>query len=576
MKVLLFVFIYGVLACLATNGIAQHHSPLASRSPDKQVLLPAMPGTSCTAPVIGYVPGEILERPVPLRTNLGKFHDPVTTNSAEAQAFYNQGVAYLHGYVWIEAARSFHQALRHDPKMAMAYVGLSRAYTQFRDYGDARRMAQKAEELANEVSEKERLRIKAQLARMAAIDSLHNEKLLKQYREALDAALAADMDNAELWLLRGNAEEALATGIGQQGKMATVPYYEAALSRSPEHPAAHHYLIHTYENLGDFQKAEAHGSKYAKKSPAVPHALHMYGHDLMKTGQIPAAIEYLGRADSLEQAYHNGERISPELDWHHGHNMALLGMSHRYLGQTKRAENLFRNIMSLKPFFDDYAFMFKADLIALLLSQERAKEVLQIVNTGKDRNALEEAFDNINAGRAYLILNKLPEAKASKARAEALMPEVGKIMPEWPGFAAFFTRTYIDFLDGLIHFQDPSTRMYGADKLRTHGQLIRNFFRGPDQWIAGLYELEDIARLARARGDWKLAADITDMLFTHDPHYAGSKYAKAQVLEQSGDKQAATQLYAEAAQLWADADNASQEILMARKKGAKIKAGLNK
>jgi len=55
---------------------------------------------------IGWVPREILERPVSLREGIGKISDPVTTPSQEAQAFYNQGVAYLHSYVWIEAARS--------------------------------------------------------------------------------------------------------------------------------------------------------------------------------------------------------------------------------------------------------------------------------------------------------------------------------------------------------------------------------------------------------------------------------------------------------------------------------------
>ena len=52
------------------------------------------------------------------------------TKIAEAQRFYDQGLAYLHSFVWIEAARSFHQALRHDPNLALAHVGLSYAYIE--------------------------------------------------------------------------------------------------------------------------------------------------------------------------------------------------------------------------------------------------------------------------------------------------------------------------------------------------------------------------------------------------------------------------------------------------------------
>ena len=74
------------------------------------------------------VPREILDRPVPLRAGIGTVHEKVSTPSAEAQAFYDQGLAYLHSFVWIEAIRSFHQSLRADPNLAMAYFGLADAY----------------------------------------------------------------------------------------------------------------------------------------------------------------------------------------------------------------------------------------------------------------------------------------------------------------------------------------------------------------------------------------------------------------------------------------------------------------
>ena len=60
----------------------------------------------------GYVPAAVLEAPTSLKANTGPLHDPITTLSPEAQKFYDQGEAYLHSYVWIEAARSFNQALR--------------------------------------------------------------------------------------------------------------------------------------------------------------------------------------------------------------------------------------------------------------------------------------------------------------------------------------------------------------------------------------------------------------------------------------------------------------------------------
>src|SRR5712692_10647014 len=89
-------------------------------------------GQSGVAPPVPPL-ASILQRAVPLRDGIGRANERVTTSSAEAQAFYDQGLAYLHSYVWVEAARSFNQALRHDGKLAMAYVGLSCAYSGLDD-----------------------------------------------------------------------------------------------------------------------------------------------------------------------------------------------------------------------------------------------------------------------------------------------------------------------------------------------------------------------------------------------------------------------------------------------------------
>ena len=76
---------------------------------------------------------DVATRPVPLRTGIGSAHDAVKTASAEAQKFYDQGFAYLHSYVWLEAARSFNQALRIDPNLAMARYYPPRTHPQVTD-----------------------------------------------------------------------------------------------------------------------------------------------------------------------------------------------------------------------------------------------------------------------------------------------------------------------------------------------------------------------------------------------------------------------------------------------------------
>ena len=84
------------LFCLALPVLAQQEHPAATS------------GQTIQSPAehddIGWAPRELLERPVSLRDGLGPVHQEVTTSSLEAQKFYDQGLAYLHSYVWIEAA----------------------------------------------------------------------------------------------------------------------------------------------------------------------------------------------------------------------------------------------------------------------------------------------------------------------------------------------------------------------------------------------------------------------------------------------------------------------------------------
>src|SRR6266481_488797 len=131
--------------------------------------------------VVGWVPQDILERPLPLRRDIGNLHEKVTTSSAEAQAFYDQGLGYLHSYVWIEAARSFHQALRLDGNLAMAYVGLSYAEWQVNRPAGARAALARARELAAHASTREQRRIALRVQELDATEQAQDAARLTEY-----------------------------------------------------------------------------------------------------------------------------------------------------------------------------------------------------------------------------------------------------------------------------------------------------------------------------------------------------------------------------------------------------------
>src|SRR5215813_11745916 len=86
----------------------------------------------------------------------------VSTQSPECQAYFDQGLGYFYSYVWMEAARSFETATRHDPDCALAWWGLSRALERW-GRGDHAKALLRANELKDKASHREQQLI---LARM--------------------------------------------------------------------------------------------------------------------------------------------------------------------------------------------------------------------------------------------------------------------------------------------------------------------------------------------------------------------------------------------------------------------------
>jgi hypothetical protein len=59
--------------------------------------------------------------------DLGQYSRPVTTESADAQAWFDRGLIWCYGYNHEEAVSCFRKAAEYDPSCAMAYWGVSYA-----------------------------------------------------------------------------------------------------------------------------------------------------------------------------------------------------------------------------------------------------------------------------------------------------------------------------------------------------------------------------------------------------------------------------------------------------------------
>jgi tetratricopeptide (TPR) repeat protein len=487
----------------------------------------ALSHAGCAAPGEPVEPG-LLERPIERRTDVGWVHQAITSTSAspaasaKAQEFYDQGLTLLHHYVWLDAARSFHEALRADPDCAMCWMGLARA-EQGAERGDATRAAiANAQRLAPKATPRERVFIALRAQQIEAQDATGKEQAEKHqaYRDALDRALASYPDDAELWILRGNVEEPGPWGRGQYGGAASIAFYETALVRSPGHLGAHHYLVHSFENIAHPAEAAEHGRVYADSSPGVAHAQHMLGHVLPRLGRWEEALVQFRKADAIEEAYAKSVGLRPGDDWHHLHNLQLLGYTCLRLGRFDEAEAAFRRAFDT-PARLPYRGTPQASLAEYDLLRGRLEEALAVSRALQTptRTPATHAVAAVVEGETLLAMGKTNDARACAERAKKILDTTRAELPDFQArYVEIFVRPYVDQLDTEIALRGDSPAaaesaiLTVADALSTNPRF--------DAWGEGLFRLQRIAAEARRAGRTRLADDIEARMKKIDPDYA--------------------------------------------------------
>ncbi len=237
----------------------------------------------------------------PRLQNLGKHAFPVTTKSAKAQSFVNQGVNLAYGFNHAEAGRAFREAARLDPDCAMAHWGQAlvlgpniNAAMAPEDEPKAHAAAQKALAMKGKASARERAYIEAVAKRYsgkpedrAARDKAYADAMrdvVKRYPDDLDAtALFAealmDLSPWNYWTPDGQPYPATREA---EAALQTV------LARNPNHPAALHYWIHL-EEAHYPERAEAAADRLLPLVPGAGHMVHMASHIYQRVGRYTDA-----------------------------------------------------------------------------------------------------------------------------------------------------------------------------------------------------------------------------------------------------------------------------------------------
>lgn len=352
--------------------------------------------------------------PGPLLEGLGPVDFKITTKAPTAQRYFNQGLAYLYSFDWIEAERAFRTGLTHDPEAAMLYWGLSLS-----DSGRAKEFLAMAVERVETVSDREARYIRA-------FDRLLNGE--GERRERVDANCGAFREIIREYPSDVDAKAFLVwqlIGVDRRGERhygEIERLFEEIFAQNPDHPGAHHYRIHMYDERSDAKKALPNADRYLAGTLNIGHAQHMPGHIYASTGQWSKAVAAQDRATRVERKTFREMPRLPFESWNFTHNQDYLISNLGYLGRVSEGIRLAEELIAMPrdPRSNTGAGFSMAgtgsmNLLRMMLRGEMWEELIAEYAKDPSRMPASAMWKAFALGSAHLGLGNVAAAKEQLA-----------------------------------------------------------------------------------------------------------------------------------------------------------------
>ena len=294
------------------------------------------------------------EQPDTYGAKLGTVKFPVSCNKA-AQRLMARGLALVHHMTFKGGFAAFQAAQKKDPNCALAYWGMAMSYihpvwpdspskAQFKE---ARQLLALSKARGKKTAW-EKAYIAAVEAYYADAEARTERSRLASYSQAWARVHKSFPNDREAAAFAALTYLSSASFLDKSNRIpkAAGAMLEKLLARHPDHPGAHHYLIHAYDFPGLAKRALFAARRYGNLAPNVPHALHMPTHIFIRLGHWEEAIAWNKR--SAAAALKRGA----EGAFHYVH--ALDYVAYAYLQQARddKAKAVLTRVLTLpKPFY---------------------------------------------------------------------------------------------------------------------------------------------------------------------------------------------------------------------------------
>ncbi|HTK73767.1 MAG TPA: hypothetical protein VL371_00830 [Gemmataceae bacterium] len=285
----------------------------------------------------------------PLFEGLGSHSRKVTTTSADAQRYFDQGLAFLFAFNHDEAIKSFKHAATIDPDCAMAHWGVSIAsgphYNKTDLPDDRAKQAWASLQLARAKSKSappaDQALIAALAARYADPAPAERKPLDQAFAKAMRAAWERFPHDGDIGALYAESmmdlrpwEMWTTDGKPQPGTEEVVATIESVLTKHPDHPLALHLYIHAVEASPNPGKAERAADRLRQLQPALGHMVHMPSHTYIRRGRWQEAVEANERAIKVDNDYAKAVPGQQFYRMYMAHNHHMLSFAAMMQGQS--------------------------------------------------------------------------------------------------------------------------------------------------------------------------------------------------------------------------------------------------
>lgn len=254
----------------------------------------------------------------PILDGLGTHHMGISSPSAEAQRYFNQGLILAYGFNHAEAGRSFRAASELDSRCAICYWGQAlvlgpniNAPMDPAANGPAWAALRKAQELSRSGSTlaKERGLIEALSHRYAETAPEDRSALDRAYAEAMRRVARRYPNDPDVQTLF--AEALMDTTPWDYWESDDTPKpetteltgaIEAAVRADLHHPGANHLYIHAVESVHP-ERGLAAAERLDGLVPGAGHLVHVPGHIYIRTGRYHDAVRVNQLAAQADERY---------------------------------------------------------------------------------------------------------------------------------------------------------------------------------------------------------------------------------------------------------------------------------